>query len=661
MKGARFSIGLRIYSIIGLSFCGLVGLAVMQTSNLEDSLKQQRQNELSHLTQVALSIAREEYDASVRDHSSDETARKAAAARISKLRYGNGDYFWINDFGPRMIMHPTRPELNGQDLTDNKDPNGKQLFVEFVKVVKSKGSGFVDYQWPKPGKDAPQPKLSYVTGFEPWGWVIGTGVYIDDLQAQLWESATKVIIAALIVIGLLGTVTLIIARKMSSALVAMTSSVTKLGEGDFSIKLPGLDRGDELGDMARSIEQFKVKAAEKARNDAILEEERHHSAERNKGKALQEMAETVERETNTAVGDVAARTGRMARNAALMSDSALMLGQNSSSVAAAAEQALANAQTVAKASSQLNASIAEIAAQVNSSRALTLEAVTASTQAQSTIAKLSEAAGKVGAVTNLISEIASQTNLLALNATIEAARAGEAGRGFAVVAAEVKSLAEQTARATSEIAQQITEIQEATQASVASIIGIGDVVRNVESVSSIIAKAIEEQHSVTVEISRTVEETALAAREVAAQIASVSNEAGETGQRASEIRDGSAEIASKVDALRTTLVRVIRASTADVDRRISSRVDISRPGTLKLAGKSGKVVVRDLSLEGATIDEALPNAPVGVPITLAIDGISAELTGVVARKDGTATFLKFELSEAANRIVSELISVRKAA
>ncbi len=661
MKGARFSVGLRIYSIIGLSFCGLVGLAWMQASNLADSLKQQRQNELSHLTEVALSIAREEHDASVRDHSSDELARKTAAARISKLRYGNGDYFWINDFGPRMIMHPAKPELNGQDLTDNKDPNGKQLFVEFVKVVKSKGSGFVDYQWPKPGKDAPQPKLSYVTGFEPWGWVIGTGVYIDDLQAQLWESARNVIIAALIVIGLLGTVTLIIARKMSSALVAMTLSVTKLGEGDFGIELPGLNRRDELGDMARSIEQFKVKAAEKARNDAVLEEERHHIAEQNKGKALQEMAETVERETNTAVGDVAAGTERMARNATSMTESAQTLGEKSSSVAAAAEEALTNAQTVAKASSQLSASIAEIASQVNSSRQLTLEAVTASTQAQSTIAKLSEAAGKVGAVTNLISEIASQTNLLALNATIEAARAGEAGRGFAVVAAEVKSLAEQTAKATSEIAQQIAEIQEATQASVASIIGIGEVIRNVESVSSIIARAIEEQNIVTVEISRTVEETSLAAREVAAQIATVSSEAIETNRRASEVRDDSADIASKVGALRATLIRVIRTSTTDVDRRISSRADIRRPGTLTLAGKSGKVIVRDLSLGGAMIDEALPNAPVGAPITLAIDGISAELTGFVARKSEAATFLKFELSEAANRMVSELLSARKAA
>jgi signal transduction histidine kinase len=131
-NGFRFSIKLRIYSIIGLSFCGLVGLAAMQTSNLADSLKQQRENELSHLTQLALSIAREEHDAAVRDHSSDDLARKAAAARISKLRYGNDDYFWINDLGPRMIMHPLKPELNGQDLTDNKDPQ-RQAAVRRIR------------------------------------------------------------------------------------------------------------------------------------------------------------------------------------------------------------------------------------------------------------------------------------------------------------------------------------------------------------------------------------------------------------------------------------------------------------------------------------------------------------------------------------------------
>jgi methyl-accepting chemotaxis protein len=448
-----------------------------------------------------------------------------------------------------------------------------------------------------------------------------------------------------------------IARPMR----ALSRSMLELANGNFQVVLPGVGRKDEIGDVAGAVETFKVKAAEKARNEAILDEERRQAAEQNKAKALKEMAETVERETNSAVGQVAAGTGRMAKNASLLSDSALLLEKNSSSVAAAAEEALANAQTVAKASSQLSTSIAEIASQVNSSRELTLEAVSASTQAQVTIAKLSEAAGKVGAVTNLISEIAGQTNLLALNATIEAARAGEAGRGFAVVAGEVKSLAEQTAKATSEIARQITEIQDATRASVESIKGIGEVIRNVDAVSSTIAKAIEEQNIVTVEISRTVEETSLAAREVASQIISVSNEATETGRRAAEIRDGSADIASNVDELRATLVRVIRTSTSDVDRRISSRIDLGRPATLKSQGKSARVTVRDLSLGGAMINETCPGVPVNAPIQLVIDGIAAELNGFMARKDADAALLEFELSGQASKIVSELISGHKAA
>ena len=179
--------------------------------------------------------------------------------------------------------------------------------------------------------------------------------------------------------------------------------------------------------------------------------------------------------------------------------------------------------------------------------------------------------------------------------------------------------------------------------------------------SATIAKAIEEQNIVTLEISRTVEETSLAAREVASQIVTVSNEASETGRRATEIRDGSAEIASKVDALRATLIRVIRTSTSDVDRRISSRLDIRRSATLKMQGRSGTVTVRDLSLGGAMIDDTLPNAPINTPIVLAIDGISAELAGVVARKEHNATLVAFRLSEEAGKVLRGLLSIQQAA
>jgi len=309
----------------------------------------------------------------------------------------------------------------------------------------------------------------------------------------------------------------------------------------------------------------------------------------------------------------------------------------------------------------LSASITEITAQVNSSRRLTIEAVSTSTKAQATIGKLSEAAGKVGTVTSLINEIASQTNLLALNATIEAARASEAGRGFAVVASEVKSLAEQTAKATSEIAAQINEIQEATRDSVASIDAIGDVIRSVEQFSSQIAGAMERQSIVTQEISRTVVESTQAAREVATQIVSVSNEAAETGRRAAEIHDGSVEISGKIGDLQSTLVRVVRTSTADVNRRASGRVDIDRPGMIEVGGRSHKVVIRNLSEGGAMIAEAIPGLGIDAQVVLTLDGIAATMNGVVARSDASGIVIRFRLTEVAEKAIKNAMSGRRAA
>jgi aerotaxis receptor len=465
--------------------------------------------------------------------------------------------------------------------------------------------------------------------------------------------ATAILFLGLLIGGMLGLNTI---RAVGRPLEQLNNAMEKIAQGHFNSRVI-VERDDEIGTALRNIQAMQGKLGfdrEEQRDTARI-------ADREKRAALQEMADNVERETNAAVGEVAGQTERMAGNAALLNDGAVTLETNASSVAAAAEQALANAQTLTEAASMLSASITEIAAQVNSSRTLTIEAVSASTMAQATIGKLSEAAGKVGAVTNLISEIASQTNLLALNATIEAARAGGAGRGFAVVASEVKSLAEQTAKATSEIAQQINEIQEATRESVSSISAIGDVIRSVESFSSQIAAAMEKQSTVTIEISRTVGESSQAAREVATQIVNVSTEAVETGRRATEIRDGSAEIAGKVNGLRSTLVRVVRTSTADVDRRISARKEIDRHGTLEAGSVSHKVEVRNLSEGGALIVDAVPDVRVGTRVNLRIDGVALSLSGVVGRNDQDGTLIRFELTDAAQRLVRELVSGQRAA
>jgi methyl-accepting chemotaxis protein len=485
-------------------------------------------------------------------------------------------------------------------------------------------------------------------------------------EADAAEAATRSAIRTwmLIAFGLavivVSSASWLMGRSISKALSGMVRAMTQLAARDFKVAVPGLGRGDEIGEMAGALEVFKVNMveAERLRAEQVATEQ---SQLQGKLEAVKDMAAAVERETIAAVSGVSSDTGRMAGNAVRLSDSAALLGKNSSSVAAAAEQALANSRTLATAASQLSVSIAEIASQVNSSRALTIEAVSASSKAQATIGKLSEAAGKVGTVTSLINEIASQTNLLALNATIEAARAGEAGRGFAVVASEVKSLAEQTAKATSEIAQQITEIQQATQDSVASISAIGQVIGNVEANASTIATAIERQSKVTLEISQTVEESSVAAREVATQIVNVSNEAIETGKRAVEIREGTAEIAGKVEGLRTTLVRVVRTSTAEADRRTSARVDLDRQATIEIGGMIHKVAVRNLSEGGALIGTAIPNASVGTPVSVTIDGISARLNGAVVGSNKDTTSIRFTLTEDGRQAVANLIAGRRAA
>ena len=176
MMSLRMTMSGKIYAIIGLSFLSLFGIATFQLSELKSALEDQKKVELHHLGEVALRIVKAEYAAAQRGEVTDDQARASAASRIGALRYGNDDYFWINDLLPRMVMHPIKPELNGRDVSDLKDPNGFRLFVEFAELVKRQGAGFVAYQWPKPGLTDPQPKLSYVEGFEPWSWVIGTRV-----------------------------------------------------------------------------------------------------------------------------------------------------------------------------------------------------------------------------------------------------------------------------------------------------------------------------------------------------------------------------------------------------------------------------------------------------------------------------------------------------
>jgi methyl-accepting chemotaxis protein len=449
----------------------------------------------------------------------------------------------------------------------------------------------------------------------------------------VWTVASLVL--AFIAAGVAGIVLSVV-----RPLVKMTDTMRVISEGNFTVEIPSAGRKDEIGSMAAALDVFRKNGQEAERLRAAQEQERL-AAEAEKNRALQAMAETVELETRSAVDTISNLTGKMAENAQHMAASAGKVSNNSQTVAAAATQALASVQTVASATEELSSSISEISLQVNQARTATEGAVSAATLAETSIGELQSAVARIGEVTRLISEIASQTNLLALNATIEAARAGDAGKGFAVVASEVKHLATQTAKATDEITQQIAAVQAATTRAVDVVHDIGTSIRGVETMSTAVASAIEEQTATTAEIARSVTETSVAAQEVAERISHVSEEADASRVKAGEVSDGSGLVANGIDQLRKILVRVVRTSTKEVDRRRKPRYHLERSGALTVGGATYKIWVVNCSEGGALLscDDTLPS-PAGAA-TLSIDRLGQPVPARVLSAKDSQVHVKF--------------------
>jgi methyl-accepting chemotaxis protein len=555
------TVGRKIYALIGLSFIGLLGIAILDSRELASSLKQQKQIELKHLAELALGIVKEEHAASQKSDIAVADAQKRAMTRVAALRYGNNDYFWINDMQPRMVMHPMKPELNGSDLSANKDPNGKALFVDFVNVVRKDGAGFVPYEWPKPGFERPQPKLSYVVGFAPWNWVIGTGVYIDDLDAQTWASTQRSLIAAGLVLLLALAVSMFVARGITRPLQRMTGAMKDLAGGKLDVEVPGIGRRDEVGEMADAVEVFKNNASARRELEAEQKETESRAVARRKAD-MDRLANEFEGAVGQIVETVSSASGELEASAGTLTSSAERAQELTTMVAAASEEASTNVQSVASATEEMASSVNEISRQVQESARMAGEAVDQARNTNDRVGELSKAAARIGDVVELINSIAGQTNLLALNATIEAARAGEAGRGFAVVASEVKALAEQTAKATGEIGLQITGIQSATQESVNAIKEIRGTIEKLSEISSAIAAAVEQQGAATQEISRNVQQAAHGTQQVSSHITDVQRGASETGSASSQVLSAAQSLSGESSRLKLEVGKFLNSVRA---------------------------------------------------------------------------------------------------
>lgn len=464
--------------------------------------------------------------------------------------YGDGDYIWVNNEKGVMLAHGDESKI-GKSLYDAKDPDGV-YFIRKAIEIGDQGGGYVNYRWQKSSTEPPLDKISYVEPFKDWGWTIGTGIYIDDVEKVFKENLMTVGGIAFTLLILIGGGALVISHGITAPLSKITEGMHKLAGGDKTIEVHYTDYRDEIGELARALETFKENAIKVDRLQAENEAQKKRAAEEQRALMLK-TADEFENSVKGVVSTVSAAATEMQSNAQSMAAISEETSRQATAVAAATEEASTSVHTVASAAEELNASIGEINRQIADSARVTASCVKEAENTGDVMQTLDKSAENIGTVVKLIEDIASQVNLLALNATIEAARAGEAGRGFAVVATEVKNLANQTANAAQDITKQIVDVQNQTKTAVQAIDGITQTIKRVNEISTAIASAVEEQGAATKEIARNVQQASQGTDEVTQNISGVTRAAQETGTASSQVLEAATQLSKESEILRSVV------------------------------------------------------------------------------------------------------------
>ncbi|MFZ4165099.1 methyl-accepting chemotaxis protein [Brevundimonas sp. NPDC058933] len=585
------TIGGRVNLLSVLAVAGLLLVTGLSLMKLDGVLRQEIAERTQKTVEVAHSVAAHYQAQEQLGVMTRPQAQAAALSTLRALRYGQDDYFWVNDMQPRMVMHPFSPQLEGQDLSTKTDADGVFMFREMTDVARRDGAGFVHYRWAKPGQEEPAPKISYVKAFKPWGWVIGSGVYTDQIVAAVGAAALGLGGMALLVALAMGVAGWLLGRSVAGPVAALADRMKRLAEGDKGSAIPGLARHDEIGRMAGALEVFRDAAIandrleveavaarqaadeERARGEAektrIAEEDR--VAVTALGQGLQAMAngdlthrmtaevaarsEQLKTDFNTAIAQLEQAVAVVVDNVTAIRSGAGEISQASDDLSRRTEQQAASLEETAAALDQITATVNKTAdgarqasGVVQSARGDAEKSGQVVRDAVAAMSQIEQSSNQIGDIIGVIDEIAFQTNLLALNAGVEAARAGDAGRGFAVVASEVRALAQRSAEAAKEIKTLISASGQQVGAGVSLVGQTGEALQR-------IVNRVAEIDSLVSEISASAQEQATGLQQVNTAVNQMDQVTQQNAAMVEQSTAASHSLAQEADTLAASVSR----------------------------------------------------------------------------------------------------------